>query len=122
MPSAGGNRHRKPPAYPLGVCRNVERFADCTTCVKSLDERRTRVGVEYNPIPCVFMVVNWKERIQNTTVGVWSVEIKEVRAVAARVRSKAHQPELTCKERHSRMGVNYLNPYRVLVVAQRRNA
>ena len=43
----------------------------------------------------VFIVVNWKERIQNATVGVWSVEIKEVRAVAARVRSKAHQLEMT---------------------------
>ena len=46
--------------------------------------------------PCrVCMVVDWKERIQNTTVGVWGVETKEVRAVAVRVRSKGQQPELT---------------------------
>ena len=53
IPCAGDNQHRTPPAYPLGVCRNVERFADCTTCVKPLDERRNRVGVEYKTIPCV---------------------------------------------------------------------
>ena len=40
------------------------------------------------------MVANRKERIQNTTVGVWSVEIKEVRAMPARVQYKAHQPAL----------------------------
>ena len=42
----------------------------------------------------MFVVVNRTERIQNTTVGVGSVEINEVRAVPARVQYKAHQPAL----------------------------
>ena len=48
--------------------------------------------------------------------------IKEVRAKP--FVSDLRLTSLSClfKERHSRMGVDYLNPHRVLVVAQRQNA